>query len=181
MSLITHTELVRMCEDGIIQGVKPENINGASIDIALGDTFYTEGYMSETNAGVVDLAAKESPHMIEYEGPLYLKPGQFCLACSVELFNLPDDVAAMFFLKSSLARSGLDHLKAGWADPGWHGSVLTLEYRNVLERHTLILRPGMKAGQMVFMRGEAVPEIASYAVRGNYNNDLSAQPSKGAR
>lgn len=66
-------------------------------------------------------------------------------------------------------------------DPGWHGSTLTLELRNNLHHHHLRLRPGMKIGQVFFMRGETVPDYASYAVKGQYNNDRGTTPSKGLR
>lgn len=179
--LLTYTELTRMCEDGVIEGVDPAHINGASIDITLGDAFWFERERLPEVDATVDLAGKAVPAMSMKAGSFTLAPGQFCLASSREVFNLPDDIAAMYFLKSSLARAGLDHLKAGWADPGWNGSVLTLEYVNVLRHHSLKLTPGMKAGQMVFFRGEEVPHMASYAIRGQYNGDRSAQPSKGAR
>jgi hypothetical protein len=64
-------------------------------------------------------------------------------------------------------------------DPGWSGSVLTLEFVNHLKYHSLKLRPGMRCGQIVLWRGEAVPAHASYAVKGRYNNDAAATPSKG--
>lgn len=179
--LLTYSELVRLCEDGVIENVDPANINGASIDITLGDEFWFERQRLPEIDATVDLAAKAIPAMSMKVGPFKLGPGQFCLAASREVFNLPNDIAAMFFLKSSLARAGLDHLKAGWADPGWHGSVLTLEYVNVLRHHSLLLTPCMKAGQMVLFRGEAVPEMASYAVRGQYNRDMGATRSKGVR
>lgn len=179
--LLTYTELTRMCEDGIIEGVDPSHINGASIDITLGDTLWFERERLPEIDATVDLAGKAVPAMSMKAGPFTLAPGHFCLASSREVFNLPDDIAAMYFLKSSLARAGLDHLKAGWADPGWNGSVLTLEFHNVLQHHALKLTPGMKAGQMVFFRGEEVPHMASYAIRGNYNGDKAAQPSKGVR
>lgn len=178
--ILTHNELVKLVKDGAIENVKPDHVNGASIDLTLGPTFWLES-RDLHNGGVVDLSKKESPAMVESKGSIHLQPGEFCLAGTEQVFHLPDDIAAMYFLKSSLARAGLDHLKAGWADPGWHGSVLTLEYHNVLKWHSIVLRPGMKCGQMVFMRGEPVPQTASYAVRGQYNGDREAQPSKGAR
>lgn len=140
MSLLTHNELAELVDDGCIEGVKPEHINGASIDLTLGDTFWLESPMG----GGVDLAAKESPEMLEVRGaPLILEPGQFCLAETREVFHLPNDVAGHFMLKSSLARAGLQHLFAGWADPTWNSSVLTLEYYNSLQYHDLLLTPGM--------------------------------------
>lgn len=103
------------------------------------------------------------------------------LAETVEVFNIPNYLAAEFRLKSSLARSGLDQSLAVWCDPGWHGSVLTLELKNVSQYHTLAFVAGMKIGQMVFFKGEPVPSDASYAVRGQYNNDKEVTQSKGVK
>ena len=181
--LLTYNELRELVESGAIEGVAPEQINGASIDLTLGDEFMLElpiafGY--ERNS--VRLADKQRPNMHTHRGELRLMPGQFCLAHTRERFNLPLDVAGHYMLKSSLARSGLQHLFAGFADPGWHGSTLTLELVNVLQHHTLVLEPGMKIGQMVFWRGSSpVPFEHSYAARGQYNKSESVQQSKGVR
>lgn len=115
-------------------------------------------------------------------GPEYiLRPGDFALAHTREIFHLPDNLAIEYKLKSSLARAGLGHLLAGWGDPGWHGAALTLELVNHLQVHDLILRPGMPIGQVVFWRGRSVPAHASYAARGQYNGDTTVTPSKGLR
>lgn len=182
MSLLTYVELVELVRRGVIEGAHPDHINGASIDITLGDTVYVEG-PPHGGYTVVDLAAKETPNMVAtpFKDYFDLAPGQFCLASSREMFNLPNDIAAEFKLKSSGARAGLDAALALFCDPGWHGSVLTLELYNNLCYHHLRLRPGMKIGQMIFMRGTPVPAFADYAARGNYNGDKSATPSKGIR
>lgn len=179
MSLLTHTGLVELVESGAIEGVAPEQINGASIDLTLADGFYLEGHVD----GVVEvnLGRKEAPRMTYQSGRLMLMPGDFALAATEQIFHLPDDVAAIYVLKSSMARAGLNHLNAGYCDPGWHGSALTMEFHNVLRRHSLVLHPGDKCGQMYFFRGEVVPELASYAVRGQYNGSQAVQQSKGVR
>jgi len=182
--LLTYNELRELVESSAIEGVAPEQINGASIDLTLGDEFFVEYERRFEGGGppVVRLAEKELPQMYAAGGPLLLDPGRFCLASTRERFNLPLDVAGHYMLKSSLARSGLQHLFAGFADPGWHGSVLTLELVNVLQHHTLVLEPGMKIGQMVFWKGSSpVPFEHSYAARGQYNKSGSVQQSKGVR
>lgn len=180
MSLITYTELCALVEQGVIENVKPEQINGASIDLTLAD-----GYMLEDRPygckEYVFLGNKETPKMMKASGDLVLKPGAFALAATEQVFNLPPDIAAIYVLKSSMARAGLNHLNAGYCDPAWHGSALTMEFHNVLRHHTLVLKPGDKCGQMYFFRGEVVPELASYAVRGQYNQDAGVQASKGVR
>lgn len=179
MSLISYSELVELVNQGVINS-DPANINGASIDITLGDEIMLESYSTPS---YIDLMEKESLRMIKHkmEEVYMLEPGDFILATSVETFNLPSDIACEYKLKSSLARSGLQHLMAGWCDPGWHGSKLTLELKNVTQYHALLLRPGMKIGQMVFFKCEPVPEENSYTVKGQYNNQDTVTANKGLR
>lgn len=180
--LLTYNELCALVESGAIEGVEPDQINGASIDLTLGDEFFFELNGGDDSNSFVNLAKKQSPRMFAWKGATPLDPGEFCLAQTREKFNLPLDIAGHYMLKSSLARSGLQHLFAGFADPGWHGSVLTLELINHLRYHTLVLEPGMKIGQMVFWRGSSpVPFERSYAARGQYNKLSSVAESKGLR
>ena len=181
MSLISYTDLVYSQQSGVIDA-KPEHINGASIDITISDHILVEDI--NMNGSVVDLKEKESLSMKEEvippEGYL-LFPGELILASSAETFNLPNWVAAEYKLKSSLARSGLQHLMAGWCDPGWNNSRLTLELTNVTQHHSLLIKPGMKIGQIVFFACEPVPSDQSYAVKGQYNSQETVTGNKGVR
>lgn len=159
------------CEGGMVVGWDPALINPASLDVRLGDTLLIE--------------SAQSPELVPYplgqhsqDDPYELRPGQFCLAQTVEVFHLPDDVAAQFMLKSSRAREGLEHLMAGYCDPGWHGSVLTLELHNSRQLWPVGLWPGMKIGQIVFHLMAERP-VASYAQTGRYNGDSAVQASRG--
>ena len=147
----------------------PELLNPASLDVLLGDYLMVENVVN-TELMRLDISQK-SEH-----DPFMLQPGEFCLAETVEVFNLPDDISCQFVLKSSRARSGLNHLLAGWCDPGWHGSKLTLELKNERLHHALPIWPGLKIGQMVFHQMSSVP-LKNYAVTGNYNNHLTVMPS----
>lgn len=341
MSLITYDGLVDLCQSKVIEGVAPDRINAASIDVTLGDTLWVEASPNGLNT-VVDLIQKETPEMcqvdLQKDGLYDLAPGQFCLAQTREVFHLPEgivmetwyspSISGEYKLKSSMARAGLGHLLAGWClvgstkipladgteaeirnlvgrddvwvyastdelthriahaenihcsqwvndtvkvylsngnsfectadhqfrlasgeymealnlkrftsmlghlftddlaqyqwdsdppvvsavkpiyyrqpvpvydmtvpelhnfaisagvfahncDPGWNNSVLTLEFVNHLRYHSLRLRPGMRCGQIVLWRGDPVPNHASYATKGRYNNDRAATPSKG--
>lgn len=178
--LITHNGLLKLLEQGVVTDVPLSRVNSASIDVTLGAMVWSE----DPRGGVVKLARKGWPGLCQRDitqGGYQLMPGEFILAQTQERFFMPDDLAAEFRLKSSGARAGLEQSLAVWADPGWTGSVLTLELRNVLQHHTLLLETGMPIGQMIFWRGEPVPREASYGVRGQYNNDTSATPSKGIR
>lgn len=171
--LLSYIEICELIERNIISGAKYENVNSSSLDITLGSTILRE------NTGTsISLQNKESLHMEKEHLPYALIPGEFVLASSKEVFNLPNMISAEYKLKSSMARIGLEHLNAGWCDAGWHGSVLTLELKNMTRFHHLLLSEGDKIGQIVFFRHTEVPADKSYAVRGRYNNDLQAQGAK---
>ena len=181
--LLSYNRLVKLVEDGVINA-DPENINGASIDITLGGVFkFEDAYIGNSktditlesvNMSTIDKRLLDSPGVI-------LPPYEYCLAETREVFNLPNNIAAEYKLKSSMARNGLNHLLAGWCDPGFHNSTLTLELHNVNKHHAIMLKPGMKIGQMIFYEVDPVPEEASYKKKGQYNNQKGAQESKGVR
>ena len=155
----------------MVENFEEELINPASLDVRLGSTLLIE--------------SAESLQLVPYplhrhtaDDPYNLRPGQFVLAETVEVFNLPNDIAAQFMLKSSRAREGLEHLMAGYCDPGWHGSKLTMELHNSRQLHAIPLWPGMKIGQMVFHKMSTAP-LKSYAEVGRYNHHASVQASLG--
>ena len=173
-----YNSLCRFVEDGIIENVNPENINGASIDLTLGNTIFYETFVDcIPTLKVVDLAARprEFPQFTEFtmtEEGFLMSPGMFLLAATREVFNLPNNVAFNYRLNSSLGRAGLNHALAGFADPGFVGSHLTLELKNWTEYNYLRIRPGMRIGQAIFYETEMVPEERSYTKIGSYNNSV---------
>ena len=177
--LLSYIELLELVCDGVIDA-KLENINGASIDVTLDDTLLLEKH--HAIEPTIDLSRKQAPEMCALklsESGFSLPPGHFVLASTRETFNLPNDIAAEFKLKSSVARAGLNHCLAGFCDPSWSNSKLTLELKNELQYHELLLKPGMKIGQILFYRVTPVPTEHSYAVKGHYNNTLTVTESKG--
>lgn len=172
MSTLSGPEIKELLDRGYMKGCNPNYINASSIDVRLGETFYSEKEVSP-NVNLVTLdKGCVTPHMVKVEGSLWLEPGQFCLAHTEEEFDLPDDISAEFRLKSSVARKGIDHALAVWIDAGFHGSVLTLEIRNNLRFHTTLLKKGDKIGQIVFHRHSDAEEY-SYRKKGSYNNSKS--------
>ena len=132
--LLTYLDLVELVADGVLAPVAPSQINAASIDVRLGNRLLIE---DPERAARIDLAKREVPPFVGAplcaDGCWLLHPGEFCLAHTREVFDLPADVCAEFKLKSSLARAGLGHALSGFCDPGWTGSVLTLGLRNDLQ------------------------------------------------
>lgn len=184
MSLLSHNELVALSELGVITNVEPASINATSIDIHLGNTIMSEWMPTSRYRclPVVDYRARDSISMdqitLDDERGYVLRPGAFILAQSREVFNLPNHISAEYKLKSSMARIGLEHMNAGWCDAGWHGSVLTMEFKNMTENHSILIRPGDAIGQMIFFRHDPVGDEASYASRGRYNNDKTVSGIK---
>lgn len=175
--ILSHNELLRIVEQEIITPVDPKDINAASIDIHLGSTILWE----DAEPGTIDFSKRDPVKLNEYvmdENGYLLKPGDFILAQSREVFYLPNWLSAEYKLKSSMARIGLEHMNAGWCDAGWNGSVLTLEFKNMTNNHAIIIRPGDAIGQMIFFRHEPVPSEASYASKGRYNGDTSVSGIK---
>lgn len=178
--MLSYIELVKLVENGVITPVEHDCINASSIDIHLGDEIIIEH--SSDKFAVVDPHKRtnfpQASINISQTGEYLLEPGEFILAHSVEVFNLPNDISAEFRLKSSGARSGLNNLFACHCDAGWHGSTLTLELHNTLRYTAIRLTPGMRIGQMLFHRHTPVPDDRSYAARGRYLNDKSVSAVK---
>lgn len=117
--------------DGGITPFDPDSINPASIDLRLGDTIVRLHK---------DLKIKAEIFTIQ--------PGEAILATTLEYIKMPNDAAGVVYLKSSLARQGLDHALAGWIDPGFEGE-LTME----LHAHrSIMLYAGQRVVQLVLMK-----------------------------
>lgn len=170
MTVLVDFQIRKYCqEQSMIVPFDESLLNPASLDVRIGTTMQREA--SDGGMVAVDLAA------FSKEFPLMIQPKEFILVGTQEVFNIPPTVAGKFYLKSSRAREGWEHLLAGWCDPGWHGSVLTLELVNVRRFKCLPIYPGLKIGQIVFE--EVTEPERCYKQTGRYNNDLCVMGSKG--
>lgn len=142
-----------------------ENVGCSSLDIRIGKTI-----KKSTPSGWLDIDLSK--------GQKYrLHQSEFILASSLEVFNLPRWVAASVDLRSSSARFGCQHLKAGHCEPAWNGSVVTLEFVCVNPNAPFEFEMGKRVCQMIFHTMSGEP-IVSYAEHGRYNGDLHTQPAK---
>ena len=169
MGVLSDWQIRGYCESSqMVWPFSLDLLNPASLDLRLGPNIMVE-VADQQELVRMDISERNE------DDPYMLKPGEFCLAETLEMFNLPDNVSAQFVLKSSRARSGLNHLLAGWCDPGWHGSKLTLELKNERRFHDIPLYPNLKIGQVVFHRMDEVP-VNSYRSVGHYNGHLTVMP-----
>jgi len=168
--ILCDNEIHALCEGGLVDPYDPALVNPASLDVRLGVELLVEVEEYPTLIPI-DIAGHTAAN------PFYLRPGEFVLGCTIETFYLPHNVAGQFALKSTRARQGLEHLMAGYCDPGWSGSKLTLELQNARQHHPVALWPEMRIGQIVFHRMSQDP-ARDYSLVGHYNHDVSVQSAK---
>lgn len=169
--ILSDKTIIRMLRENTlkISPITPEQIQPASVDIRLGNTF---GIVEDTITGVIDLDSKVSYKTIETDTYVLL-PGQFVLATTMEYFELPDDLTAFVEGRSSLGRMGLFIQNAGWVDPGFKGEI-TLELFNA-NRCAIKLTSGRRLGQLVFARMDE-PAMKPYC--GKYQGQTGATGSR---
>jgi dCTP deaminase len=115
----------------------PEMVNPASIDLRVGCDF-------------INLRDNSPFRSDEF----WIHPGQAYLATTIEYISMPPDCAGTVYLKSSMARKGLDHALAGWVDPGFFGT-LTLELHSHRPFKIMANQPII---QLVLQRCSSPPE-----------------------
>lgn len=166
---LTDVQIKALCLNGMVTPFDETLLNPRSLDLRLGDALLVEQpHTSEYKHVSIDTYTERRPY--------FLRPKQFVLAVTLELFTLPQNICGFFLLKSSRARERYQHSFAGFADPGWTNSRLTLELSNCSEFHSIPLYPGLLIGQMVFAETEG-PSQVDYAKVGHYNNNATVMPS----
>ncbi|GAA1562076.1 dCTP deaminase [Actinomadura kijaniata] len=163
-----------------IDPFEPEMIQPSSVDVRLDRYFRV---FENHRYPHIDPAVEQPDltRLVEPEGDeaFVLHPGEFVLASTYEVFQLPDDLAARLEGKSSLGRLGLlTHSTAGWIDPGFSGHV-TLELSNVATL-PIKLWPGMKIGQMCLFRTSSPAErpYGSPEYGSRYQDQRGPTPSR---
>jgi dCTP deaminase len=179
--LINAYGILELLRQRVVEYASTELVNATSIDVTLGSEILVEAAPFTVDDLRIDLSKHQSlptKRVVIPEEGFILEAGAFVLAHTQQIFNLPRHISAEYKLKSSMARIGIDHLNAGWCDPGWHGSSLTLELKNVTRAHDIVLHRGDRIGQVVFFSHEHVGDDYAYDMRGRYNNDKTVSGAK---
>jgi dCTP deaminase len=134
------TELVS--ENKVVVGAKDDQIQAASIDVTLGDSFK----IPISKKAVVKLGV-DTPEYINAIGSAIIKPHSFILGTTKEKISIPNNMGAWIEGKSSIGRSGLFIQNAGWIAPGFEGEI-TLELYNAND-YCLEVSEGLSIGQIV--------------------------------
>lgn len=169
--ILSDRTIEKMVAEGslTITPLTKEQIQSASVDIRLGNTF---SITEDSSTGVITMEREILYRTIQTDTYILL-PGQFILATTMEYFELPDNLTAFVEGRSSLGRMGLFIQNAGWVDPGFKGEI-TLELFNA-NRCAIELKAGRRVGQLVFAK---MDEPAEHPYRGKYQNQRGATGSK---
>ena len=155
------TDIEKYLDDGLISLTpRPSNdkINGATIDVRLGNSFRV---FREHSAPYIDVSGPREALSEQLERVMseeiiigdneafFLHPGVLALATTLESVKLPSNIIGWLDGRSSLARLGLMvHVTAHRIDPGWEGKIV-LEFYNS-GKLPLALRPNMVIGALSF-------------------------------
>ena len=148
------------------------NIQPASVDLRLGDTFLIPSPSTEPVDITSDSAVADM--WTEYKNKsIVINPNEFILATTMETIWLPDDLTAFVEGRSSIGRLGLFIQNAGWVDPGFVGDI-TLEMFNA-SPYPIKLTSGMRICQLVLAK---LDSYAEHAYKGKYQYQSGATASK---
>ena len=169
--IMSDQTITKMLEEKslIIEPLEKAQIQPASVDIRLGDTF---SVVEDSSAGIINFQ-EEIRYTTIRSDTYILLPNQFVLATTMEYFDLPDDLTAFVEGRSSLGRMGLFIQNAGWVDPGFKGEI-TLELYNA-NRCAIELKAGRRVGQLVFAKMDR-PALNPY--NGKYQGQRGATGSR---
>lgn len=169
MILSDNDILTRLERGDIVISPAPDletQLQPASLDLRLGYDFQTYNY---TRQALIDPADPTSFEQLTsltqlQDGERFLvHPGEFVLATTLELVEIPNDLLARLEGRSSIGRLGIViHSTAGYIDPGFKGQI-TLEVSN-LGRIAVALYPRMRICQLAFEEMSS-PARAGYGER----------------
>lgn len=151
----------------LVSPFDPALVNPASIDLRLGNAYRRWSSSFDGQWG----------HQITAPAGfgIVMAPGEFLLCCSLETVTIPPDACAALFSKSSTGRRGIEHLHAGWVDPGFRGQ-LTWELKNVTPS-PVVLTVGAPLMQLV-LYGLTAPAERDYSQTGRYQGQSGATPAR---
>lgn len=185
-------DIIRAYQEGkiVIDPFVSENVKGSSLDLTLGQWFYTTeadkgyNYYNPYSKGAVERffgqVKKAMPHqewckkhgleLFEGIAPnnpiIVLAPGERILAHTNEFVGIKPPGTTKMLARSSWGRNGISVCyDAGWGDPGYINRW-TMEIYNNNQDHSVPLRVGERVAQMVFHQTGDVAQ--SYEKTGKY-------------
>lgn len=171
--ILSDRQIRRMIEKkGLVHPVKDDQINPASVNLTLGDTFLVPKVLPSGEIVQLGDHVEYERFEIDEDSCFSIPPGGFALATTREHVNIPHNIAAFVQGRSSIGRIGLTTQNAGFVDPGFHGHI-TLELVNE-SPNRINLQVGYPVAQLVFF--ECYPVENPY--KGKYNDQVEATGSR---
>lgn len=160
-----------------ISPFNPDLVNPSGLDVRLGRLFGSVEMAFGYEA--IDPLDPDSFHTMWEDHDCYIiQPKEFVLSHLEESIDIPKDMTAVVFGKSSLGRLGIANSSmAGLLDPQFAG-VTTIEIFNY-GNYPIKLTAGMKIGQLVFHRHKECQWGYAERASSKYSNQKAGQGSKG--
>lgn len=167
---LSDVDIKKALKAGEIQ-IRPfnvKNLGSWTYDVELGNVFKVPTY---DRVKYIDPRKDKAERMFREEKKgdreeFVLHPHKFVLASTREYVKMDDSHVCLLEGRSSFARWGIvPHVQAGIGEPGWEGQY-TLEMVN-LNEVPVILRPGDKVAQLIFVR------LSSPSARPYYTKKLA--------
>lgn len=133
-------------------------VNPASLDLTIGERYFrpvrcyddvTYGFKHEREAECY-ASEKYWKKCRAKSGYILLQPGDCVLAVTREFIRMPLNVCGQIFTKSTLGRMFINHMMAGFVDPGFEGR-LTLELKNE-GQHSVKIPVGARVVQLILYK-----------------------------
>ena len=151
-----------------IEPLDPAQIEPASVDLRLGNTFLTP----RATSGICSMS--EAPDYESVTAESFIIPTRgFVLATTVEVVRLPNNLTAFVEGRSSVGRLGLFIQNAGWVDPGFEGAI-TLELYNA-NAAPMRIEAGRRICQLVLAMADQAVE---HPYRGKYQGQRETTGSR---
>lgn len=205
MGVYSNLEIEEAIKKGTIvfYPYQPENINGSSVDVTLGDWYYRTDRENKSSIynpfdktevdNYFGKPLKAIPHRqwcqqtgnepltnIPLDHPvIVIEPGERILAHTNEFIGILPPGTTSMQSRSTWGRNGVAAcFDAGWGDPGYVNRW-TLEVYNLNQRHSIVLPVGERIAQIVFFHtGEVRGSYASLSGKYTIGMDVDELVSK---
>jgi dCTP deaminase len=155
------------------EGAISYGVSSFGYDVRVADEYkvFTDVY-----SVIVDPKAFDSRSFVDVKADhCIIPPRSFALARTLEYFRIPKDVLVICVGKSTYARCGII-VNVTPLEPEWRG-YLTLEISNTTPLPAKIYSNEGLA-QLLFFKGEEVPEVTYAQKRGKYQDQVGVTPPR---
>ncbi len=173
--ILAKSQIEKLIEEGklIVDPIFSDTIRENGLDLRIGNEYAIYAF----EGTVIDPCEKEDLtdnfRIVKADGKIVIPPRNFVLLTTLEYIKLPDNIAGLCNLRSTLARLGLS-VPPTVVDAGFEGT-LTIEVVNN-SPNTIVLKTGIRFLHLILVetRGEA-------KYLGKYLGQRGVRPPKGLK